>query len=112
MKPPTAAAPLTRHHQKKSSAGAVAKYSANQQALGAAEQRLHVDVLLFLGAEFQQLARREVQQPRNDDVGELLDADVVAVDRLVVELAAVGDGVLQAGDAAEQRLDRLVGLEL
>ena len=80
-------------------------------ALGAAEQRLHVDVLLLVLAEHEEVARAEGQQAGDDDVGELLDADVVAVDGLVVELAAVRDRVLQAGDAPEQRLDRLVGLE-
>ena len=39
---------------------------------------------------------------RDDRVRELLDADVVDVDAVVVELAPVGDGVLQAGDAALQ----------
>src|SRR5689334_18965952 len=79
-----ATTPLPRHHQKNSSWGAVAKYSVNRS--GAAEQRLHVDVAALFLAEHQQVTRREVQQPRDDDVGELLDAHVVPVDRLVVEL--------------------------
>src|SRR5689334_21969864 len=105
-----ATTPLPAHHQKNSSAGADAKYSVNRPSLG--EQGLHVDVLLLLGAELEEVARVEAEHAGDDDVGELLDADVVAVDRLVVELAPVGDRVLQPGDAAEQRLDRLVGLQL
>src|SRR5919109_1595348 len=97
-KPAAATATLPATHQKYSSAGSVAKNSSKPS--GAAEQRLYVDVLALFLAEHEQVARPEVQQARHDDVGERLDADVVAVDGLVVELAPVGDRVLEAGDAA------------
>src|SRR3569833_1516848 len=45
-------------------------------------------------------------------VRELLDAHVVEVDALVVKLAPVGDGVLHAGDARLEVLERVAGLEL
>src|SRR5688572_22757284 len=75
------------------------------------EQLADVHVGLFLGRELEQLRRLEIERAGDDGIGELLDADVVDVHRLVVELAPVGDGVFQAGDARLQLLERLVGLE-
>ncbi|SST10505.1 Uncharacterised protein [Acinetobacter baumannii] len=42
----------------------------------------------------------------------MLDAHVVQVHRLVVQLAAIGDPVLQAADALGKELETFVGLEL
>ena len=58
----------------------------------AASRRRRSSLRLF---ELEQLARREVEHAGDDDIGELLDAHVVDVHALVVELAAVGDGVLE-----------------
>ena len=66
---------------------------------GSAKQLAQVHVApLFLG-ELEQRRRLEVEQTRDDQVGEGLDPDVVQVDRLVVELAAVGDRLLEFRDA-------------
>jgi len=42
----------------------------------------------------------------------LLDAHVVQVDRLVVQLTAIGDSAFQSADALLQMAETLVGLEL
>ena len=76
------------------------------------EHFLDVDVGLFGGVEFEELRRLEIEHARDDGVGELLDAHVVDIDRLVVKLAAVGDRVFQPGDASLQLLERLIGFQI
>src|SRR5262245_39619686 len=63
------------------------------------EQLFHVYISLLLLLKLEELACGEVEHVGDDDVGELLDAHVVDVDALVVELAAIGDRVLQRADA-------------
>src|ERR1700733_9146745 len=80
--------------------------------LGAAEERAHVHVALLFAAEFQQLRRLKPESLRNHDVGKHLHTDVVQIDLVVVELAAVGDGLFEGGDPALQLLEGFIGLEL
>ena len=79
---------------------------------GLLEQFLDVDVGFFGAVEFEQLRRLEAEHAGDDGVGKLLDAHVVDVDGFVIELAAVGDCVLEPGDAALQLQESLVGLEV
>ena len=53
----------------------------------------------------------EAEQAGNDDIGKLLDTDIVDIDRFVVELAAVGNRVLERADAALQVLEIFVGAQ-
>src|SRR5262249_13442941 len=50
------------------------------------ECSLQIDVGLFICLEVQQLRGREVSQPGDQHVRKCLDADVVRVDRIVVDL--------------------------
>ena len=70
-----------------------------------------VRVGLVAGGKFQQLGQAEAEQAGDDQVGKLLDADVVVVDAFIVVLAAVGDAVFQPADTLLQVLKRLVGLQ-
>ena len=83
-----------------------------RHARSAAEQRLQIDIRLLSDAELQQRLLAVAERARDQQVGELLDAHVVYIDRLVVPLAAVGDGVLERGDAALQLHEVLVGAQL
>src|SRR6186713_3335647 len=75
--------------------------SQNQRSLSAKQlAQVHV-ALLFLG-ELEQLRRLELEHARDDQVGKRLDADVVQVDRFVVELAAVRNRFLELRDARLQ----------
>ena len=65
------------------------------------EQRFHADVSDFLVLELKQIERLEIEKARDQDVRELLDAYVVDVHALVVELATVGDAVFQTSNARE-----------
>ena len=58
------------------------------------------------------MRRQEAESLRDHDVRKHLHADVVQIDLVVVELAAVGDGLFEGGDPALQLLESLVGLEL
>src|SRR6185312_11358843 len=87
------------------------RYANVRTTCRSAEQRLDVDVAGFLRAEAQQVLRLETEQPRHDHVGKLRDAHSQAVDRVVVQLAPVGDGALQAADACLQLPERFVGLQ-
>src|SRR5207248_2821476 len=78
----------------------------------AGERRLQIDVRLLVGQEMQQLRRREVAEPGDERVRERIDAHVVGVDRVVVDLAAVSDRGLEAADALLQVAERLTRLEL
>src|ERR1700676_3860300 len=82
------------------------------KSLGAAEQRAHVRVALLFAAEFEQLRRLKPESLRNHDVRKHFHADVVQIDLIVVELAAVGDGLFEGGDPALQLLESFIGLEL
>src|SRR3990167_4381303 len=77
-----------------------------------AEQGLEVDVGLFRVAELQQHRLLEGEQPGDQHIGELLDTHVVEIDRLVVQLATVGNAVFQTNDALLQVLKALIGLQL
>src|SRR5277367_3868830 len=83
-----------------------------RDALGAAEQRAHIHVALFLGREFQQVRRWETESLRDQDIGEDLHPNVIQIDLVIVELAPVGDGLFQSSDPALQLLESFVGLQL
>ncbi|MPN56915.1 hypothetical protein SDC9_204608 [bioreactor metagenome] len=51
----------------------------------------------------------EAEQPGNDQVGKLLDANIIDVDGFVVPLAPVGNRIFQCGDPALQLHEVLVG---
>src|SRR6185436_16097911 len=72
---------------------------------------LDVDILFLVLAEAQQVERPEAENIGDENFGKLLDGDVVDVHGFVIELAAVGNGIFQPGDAADQMLKRLHGLE-
>jgi hypothetical protein len=74
------------------------------------KKSFHIDILLLVFAEAQQVERSEVEQVCDDEFGELLDGDVVDAYRIVVELAAVGDRALEAGDARDQVLEVSIAL--
>ena len=82
------------------------------RARPAAEERLQIHIRLLGDAELQQRLLGVAERACDQQVGELLDAHVVHIDRLVVPLAAVGDGVLERGDAALQLHEVLVGAQL
>ena len=64
------------------------------------EQPAYIDVGQLRVVELEQLKRFEIEHARDDDVGELFDADVIEVDRFVIELSPIGDGVFEPGDAS------------
>src|SRR5688500_15426380 len=66
------------------------------------EQLLYINVGFFRRFEFEEAERLEQKRARDHIVGKLLDAHVVDVDGLVVELAPVGDRVLQPADSRLQ----------
>ena len=63
--------------------------------LSGSEEFLDVDVGRFTGIELEQIACTKPEQASDYQVGESFDTDVIDVDRLVVKLAAVGNGVFQ-----------------
>src|SRR6266581_7808607 len=77
-----------------------------------AEQRLDVDIGLLGQRKFQQRPGIESEQLGNDGIRELLDANVVDVGSIVVQLATVGDGILKGRDTSQQLHKALVGLEV
>src|SRR5512137_1313349 len=77
---------------------ATPRVSSQNKRSSSAKQLAQVHVALLLLRELEQLRRLELEHARDDQVRESLDADVVEVDRLVVQLAAVGDGFLNLGD--------------
>src|SRR3569623_1824200 len=89
-----------------------AKTSCGGARQSSVEQRLQINVVLFLLAELAQRMSAEGEHACDQHVRELLAAHVVEVDALVVKLAPVGDGVLHAGDARLEVLERVAGLEL
>src|SRR5512134_1834600 len=76
------------------------------------KQLAHVHVAPLLLRELEQRRRLEIERARNDQVGKRLDADVVEVHGLVVELAPVGDRLLEFADACLQVLEAAVRLEV
>src|SRR5580692_6394163 len=69
---------------------------AGSSSLGA-EERAHFHVALLVGREFQQLRGEEAELLRDDDIGKDFHPDVIQIDLVVVEFAAVGDGLFQSG---------------
>src|SRR5690606_36115543 len=88
------------------------KNSSTGGAASGVEQGLDVRVAQFFLGELQQGEGAEAEGPGQQQVGELRDAEVVQVDRTVVELAAVGVAVLQIGSTRLEMLEGVVGLEL
>ena len=84
----------------------------NQESDGSAKETAQVHVALLLLGEFEQRRRLEVEESRDDQVGERTDADVVQVHGLVVELASVRDAFLEPRDAALQVPEAFVGLQV
>lgn len=74
--------------------------------------KAHLDIFAVGGIDLPQGAGGKVEQPGDDDVGELLDADVVDGHRVVVVLAAVSDHILQFGDSLTQALKGGVGFQI
>ena len=72
---------------------------------------LHIDVGLFNRREFQKGFGFEAEQACDHRVRELFDADIVDIDRFVVQLAPVGNGVFQAGNPLLKLHEIIVGLE-
>ena len=68
------------------------------------EQGLHVDVLDFFFGEFQEVSGAERKPTGDDHVGKLLNSNIVQVNGLVIELAPVGDGIFDRGNALLQVL--------
>src|SRR5512139_2995717 len=89
---------------------APASASSENQNSWSGKQLAQVDVALLLLRELEQRRLLELEHARDDQVRERLDADVVEVDRLVVELAPVRDRLLELGDAGLQVAEALVGL--
>ena len=67
--------------------------------------------LLFVG-EFQQLRRKEAEFLRDEHIRKHLHPDVIQIHLVVVQFAAVGDGLFEGDDPALQLLERLVALQL
>src|SRR3989338_7523937 len=76
------------------------------------DQRLDVDVLEFRLLEGQQRPQAEAEQARHDAIRELLDADVVDVDGVVVVLAPVAARRLELRDRFWRVREFLVGAQL
>src|SRR5579862_6593033 len=76
------------------------------------EQRAHVHVALLFVRELEQLRREEAVSSGDDGIRKHIHPDVVQIDLIVVQLAAVGDGLFERDDPALQLLEGFVGLEL
>src|SRR5216684_276595 len=83
-----------------------------RSALSPSQREFHFHLLPLLLARPEHLPRLQFHRPRQEDIGELCDPRVVGGDVVVEKLAAVGDSLLQFGDAILQHQKILVGLEL
>src|SRR4030095_9413828 len=86
--------------------------SQNQRSAGSAKEPAQIHVAALLLGELEERGLLEVELPGDDQVREGLQPDVVQVDALVVELAPVGDGLLELGDARLQMAEARVRFEL
>lgn len=59
---------------------------------------LNVDILTMFRSYLPESTPGEVKNARNDDIGELLKADIVDVDRFVEKLTAIGYLVFEFGN--------------
>ena len=76
----------------------------------AGKEFLYTDIGFFVISEFQKIERPETELVGNDDIGKLLDADIIQVDAFIVVLTPVGDGVFQRCYAVLQVLKCGIGL--
>src|SRR5262245_25155639 len=78
--------------------------------------KLHLRRLLehlaFLDADVEEIPRRKSERARQQHGGELLDAGVVFLHRVVEEAARGGDLVLDVGELGLELLEVLAGLEI
>src|ERR1700734_2424685 len=72
-----------------------------------AEQRAHVHVALLFARKLQQLRREEAVSSGDDGIRKHIHPDVVQIDLIVVQLAAVGDRRFERDDPALQLLESL-----
>ena len=56
--------------------------------------------------------RYKIECTGDQQIGKLLDADIVEINRIVEELAAVGDLILELRNPRAELTEGLVGLEL
>src|SRR5688572_15514956 len=80
----------------------------NQKSEGSSKQLAQVHVLARGLGKLEQLGLLEVERARHDQVRKCLRADVVQIHPVVVELAPVGDRLLDFRDAALQVRERRV----
>src|SRR5260370_25614649 len=80
-----------------------------RSALSPGQCEFHVHLLPLLIVHPKHLPRLQFHRARQEDIGELCDPRVVGVDVVVEKLAAVGDSLLQFGDAILQCQKILVG---
>src|SRR5262245_22846930 len=85
-------------------------------ALSITTSKLHLRRLLehlaLLGADVEEILRRKSERARQQHGGELLDAGVVFLHRVVEEAARGGDLVLDVGELGLELLEVLAGLEI
>src|SRR5205823_1571477 len=74
--------------------------------------RCLVEHLALLDADVEEISRRESERSRQQHRGELLDAGVVLLHRVVEEASRGRDLVLDIGELALQLLKILTGLEV
>ena len=74
--------------------------------------KLNINILAVFGVDLPQGTLGKVKDAGNDDIGELLDADIVDIDRLVEELATIGDLVFEFSDPVAQLLEGFVRFQL
>lgn len=68
-----------------------------------ARLKLHGDIRAMGCIDLPEATRHKVKGAGNQHIGELFDADIVEIDRIVEKLPTVGNLVLQFGDAGTGR---------